>query len=296
LNADANQQSQLARNCRSISRFLTRPWQGTDGRLFHYDFEADGFGWSTTQSLFAVDPADLPEVDAWVARTIEGPLNAIRARLSSGDPTALDDGDFFKAAVLMLWLLDAAVHVPADESVRQDLNTLAALSAGALDRLVASIKEDLALRLVFTTSAENSIAPLFVPSSGTFAFTFVDKGCVSGRSIGIGLPLDVHCALIAVVADKGGDGELALLGPALSNFSIGSSQSTRVVLPPNLLGTLAEPEAARILKEQRQQCESLVSELRDVRQLVLQALAEVGVHPHVDRTGRIVHRPSSGPP
>lgn len=282
---------QFTKEGHHISRFLTRPWQDKEGRLFSYDFDRDTFDWSSSRSLFADDELLDPYVAAWLAETIEGPLNAVRPRLASKDPTAVDDTKFIKAAVLMIWLQGGWFQADVDEEVRQDMNRLAAMSTDELDGLVAAFHNDLALRLVFTSS-ETSIAPIFVPSSVIFPFPFTDPGCVSGHSVGIGLPLDVQCAAVLLPADRASEADQASLGPMLSNCSIGPSESKRVVLPPNLLGAMAERDAAQILKNQREQSEARVSDVRDIRQAVLAAFERVGFRARVDRTGRIVPPPA----
>lgn len=285
-------QRRIARNCRQISRFLTGPWENKEGKLFCYDFDDHAFAWSTRQALFAGEEPESSEVQRWLAETIEGPLSAIRPRLAGEDPTALDDRKFFKAAVLMLWLQGGWFDFAVAEDVRQDMSKLAALPAGELDDLVASIKDGMALRLVFTTSANNSMAPIFVPSFGIFPFTFPDPCCVSENSIGIGLPLDLHCALALLPSDKGGDADLSPLTPSISNSSIGSAESRRVILPPHLLGAMAESDAAAILEDQREQSESRVADARETRRAILETFARVGVRTQLDRTGRILRAPA----
>ena len=292
MNPEAVRQRQIARNCRALSRVLTRPWANKEGNLFCYDFDADAFTWSASRTLFAEGRLDPGKVETWLADTIEDPLGAIRPRLSGEDPTALDDWKFFKAAVLMVWLQGGWFQFALAEDVRQDLDRLAAMSTGELDDLVAAVKQELTLRLVFTTSPGDSIAPIFVPSSGIFPFAFPDPGCISEHSIGIGLPLDVHCALVLLPADREGEAALPLLKPLLSNASIGSSESRRVVLPPNLLGAMDERDAARILRDQREQSEARVADVREVRRAVLETFENLGIRTKVDRTGRILRTPA----
>jgi len=92
-------------------------------------------------------------------------------------------------------------------------------------------------------------------------------------------------------ADRARDAELTFLRPALSNASTGASESRRVILPRNLLGGMAERDAAQILEDQREQCEARVADVRVVRRAVLETFEKVGIRAQVDGTGRILRAP-----
>src|SRR3569623_90256 len=284
---DETPQRQITKNCHYISRFLTKPWEGKERKLLYYDFQSESFDKSPSLTLFAEDQINSQEVETWLRDVIETPLGCVRPRLASGDPKALDDWKFFRAAVLMVWLQGTRYHSVVDEEVRQDMGALAAMPPAELDRLVVEIKNDLDLRLISTVSHGTKFAPLFVPSSGLFQFTFPDTGCISGHSIGIGLPLDLRCALVLMPADKAGRADLSLLPASIANYSIGTSQSRLVVLPPDLLGVMSEREAARVLIEQRQLADSLYADDQKLRQTVSGMFSTMGIGLATDRTGRI---------
>ena len=278
---------QITKNCHYISRFLTRPWEFGQRQLHYYDFEADSFETLSSRNLFAEDEINTPEVETWLRDVVETPLGAVRPRLAAGDPAALDDWRFYRAALLMLWLQGVRVRSIAEQDARLELGALAALPQDQLDGLVAAIRAAYDLQLVFTIGRGTEIAPLFVPSAGLFQFTFPDTGCLSGHAMGIGLPLDQRCALVATPVEQHGRLDQSRLPGSVANCSVGTSASRRVVFSPDILSATSKENLRQVLQELRRANDFLVSAVREAQELVMGAFAQVGLQADREGSGRV---------
>jgi hypothetical protein len=224
--------SQVTKNCHYISRFLTRPWEVVDRQLDYYDFESKSFGRLSSKRLFAEDQINSSAVEIWLRDVLETPLAAARPKLVAAHPRALDDWCFFRAAVLMLWLQGARTQSVEDEDAKRELEWIAALSMPDLDGLVNEIRQDFEFRLVTTIAPDGMVAPIFYPSSGIFPVWHRDGGAVGGWHRGIGMPLDIHTVFVATGAQTHGEIDFSLWPASISNWSVGTSASRRVVIPP----------------------------------------------------------------
>jgi hypothetical protein len=278
---------QVTTNCHYITRSLTTPWEGDQRKLRFFDFDDNRFKIGQSATLFAADEINTQEVETWLDRTVENPLGACRRRLAAGDPNALDDWRFFRAATLMLWLQGVRVKAVADDDARRQLRELAGRPTDDIDGLVRAIAESYDLQLVTTVGDGERLAPVFVPSSGLFKFTYPDAGCASGNAVGLALPIDMHCALLATPAEKHGTRDLSRAPGSLSNCSVGTSAARRVVIPPTVFSAYSEDELRTILLELRQANDFLVSAVHDAQELVVGAYAEAGLEVGRDGAGRV---------
>jgi hypothetical protein len=161
-----NPSAQITRNCHFILRSLTKRWEQKDRFLLYYDFETGRFRTRSSQSLFAAEDLNSPEVERWL-HVLEDPLGAIRPRLVAGDANALDEWPFQRAVLLMLWLQGARSQTVRDAEAKRKLEWLARIPAAELDALTAGLRGEFDLQLAFTVAEGDRIAPLFVPSTGS---------------------------------------------------------------------------------------------------------------------------------
>ncbi len=281
---------QITTNCHYISRFLTRPWETEDGQrqLHYFDFDTQTFGKRSSRSLFAKDEINSQAVEEWLNDFVENPLGRVRDKLASGDPKALNDWPFFRAAVLMLWLQGVRSKSVEDRDLRRDLTDLASKPESHIDILVNMIRSDYDLQLVFTTSMPgDNWAPLSVPSTGVFPFALPDAGNMSHYTIAMGMPVDPTCALVATPIEKHGKLDLSLLPKQLANLSVGTKPARRVVLYPPVVASISEDQLRRDFHELRERNEMLVTSAEKIRELVLKMMDVVGIQPGMDRAGRI---------
>jgi hypothetical protein len=157
-----------------------------------------------------------------------------------------------------------------------------------LDYMVSMIQRDYNLHLVVGVTKGTGFYPLSVPSEGTFIVSVRDHGCMSGFSLGVGLPLAPRCALVAIPVENKGAIDLSLLPSSLANYSVGISPSRRVVLHPGVRQSIPEDQLRNDLKELRQTNDVLWSSIRDPRQKMTEGFGLVGIVPPKDRIGRIV--------
>jgi hypothetical protein len=279
--------SQVTKNCHFISRFLTKPWEFDDRRLWFYDFDNDTFDRASSKSLFAEDEINSPEVETWIKQTLEDPLALARPRLMKADPRVLDDWRFFRAAVLMLWLQGLRAASVEGMENRLHLEEIARMPIQHLDTFVQMIGRDFTLRLVFTVWEGTKFFPLSVPSEGTFIVQVDDPGCMSGSSLGVGMALDPRCAFVALPVEERRKLDLSLLPQSLANFSVGISPSRRVVLHPDVR-TLPEDQLRRDIHELRQNNDVLTSTVHEARRKIEEIFAVSGIRVARDGVGRII--------
>jgi len=248
----------------------------------------DTFERASSKSLFAEDEINAPVVETWLKETLETPLAHVRPRLVAADPRALEEPRFFRAAVLMLWLQGFRSSSVGETEDRRRLEDLAQMPIEHLDAMVQMIGRDYTLRLVFTVWQNRQFFPLSVPSEGTFLVKVNDPGCASGFSLGVGLPLDPRCALVALPVEERGTLDLSLLRPSLANYSVGISPSRRVVLHPQVRQSIPEDQLRRDLHELRENNDVLTKSIHDIRNLIAKGFAMAGIVVARDRVGRII--------
>lgn len=280
--------SQVTKTCHYITRSLTRPWEGDQRRLHFFDFDTGDFSYAPSATMFAENEINSQGVETWLDKTIENPLGACRKRLAAADPGALTDWKFYRAAALMLWLQGLRVRSISDQDARTALENLAKAPIEEIDQLVASIREEYDLCLVTTVADGEKIAPLYVPFSGTFQITFPDKGCLSGHAIGLGLPVDIHCALLVTPVQRHGAADTSRVPSSISNCSVGTSLARRVVVPPAVFDAYSEETLRTKLLDLRRGNDSLVSAVHEKQELVVEMFATTGLTVSRDGAGRVL--------
>jgi hypothetical protein len=279
---------QVTHNCHYVSRFLTTPWEEGQRLLRFYDFDEDAFHLRSSRTLLTGEDINSPTVETWLQRFIEDPIGNIRARLARGEVEQLENNwACFRAAMLILWLQGVRMRTLDDHDARRHLDALAALSEPAINGLVTEMMRSYNLRLYQTLWNGSSFAPLCVPSSGMYRFTFPDTGCQSGHSIGVGIPIDLHCALVATPAENHGQLDLSRIPGSLANCSVGTSEARRVVIMPLLYQQQGEDSLRTILKELRATNDFLITAVVENRSLVVDMYAESGIEVGRDGAGRI---------
>ena len=226
---------QITKNCHYISRSLTRPWEAEQRRLHFYDFDTASWDDDSSYRLFAEESLNPQYVEAWLDKTIEGPLSLCRKKFASSGSGVLEDWGFYRAATLMLWLQGMRVKSVSDDDARRNLEHLATRSIDETDQLVVAIRAEYDLALATTVGKDGMLAPLFFPSSGLFPLTYPDSGCISGHTVALGLPLDLWSALIALPREDAGMRDVSRIPSSISNLSVGVANARKVVVPPMLL-------------------------------------------------------------
>jgi hypothetical protein len=282
---------QITKNCHYISRSLTRPWEAEQRRLHFYDFDAGRWYDDSSYGLFAEESLNPQHVEAWLDKTIEGPLSLCRKKLTSGASGALEDWGFYRAATLMLWLQGMRVKSVSDLDARRNLEHLATRSIEETDQLVVTIREEYDLALATTVGKDGMLAPLYFPSSGLFPLTYPDSGCISGHTVALGLPLDLWSALIALPRENTGVRDASRIPSSISNLSVGVANADKVVVPPLLLEQRPRAEVTQILKELRAANAHLLDLVKDSKRLVAAAFEQTGLEPPRDGAGRFPPRP-----
>jgi hypothetical protein len=284
---------QETHNCHYISRLLTKPWEYGQRMLRFYDFETDRFGSKSSRSMFAGERLNTPNVERWLKDYVEDPLGAIRARIANGDVFPLEnDWACHRAALLMVWLQGGRPTTLREQTAREWLESLARMPEAELNGLVMLMREDHDLRLIHTVASPtgDGFAPLYFPSTGLFPFLVRDPGCLSGWSFALGLPIDVHCALLVTPTERHVELDLAAVRGMLASWSIGLSRALRVVIAPALYDQEGEGRLRALLHELRRTNDHLVDLVQQCRQLVASAFAEFGLEPQHDGAGRIPPR------
>ncbi len=281
---------QTTHNCHYISRFLTRPWEGDQQFLRFYDFEADRFGRRSSRSLFAEEDVNTPAVERRLRDVIETPLGAIRARVARGEYELLQrDWERYRAALLLLWLQGSRVRAVREETARQALDRLAAMPEAELNGFAMAMTEIYDLRLVHTEITETgAFAPLVFPSTGLFPFSVQDPSCLSGRSFGLGLAIDVHCAIVATPVERKGRIDMSNARAILASCSIAASPARHVVLMPAHYDQLGERVLRERLRAMRASNDLVIKLAQQAREIVCHAARETGLEPTIDGSGRIV--------
>ena len=269
------------KNCHYISRFLTKPWEQEDRRLWFYDFDAGDFGRSSSKRLFAADSINSPKVEVWLGRVIETPLATVRPMLESVDPTALNDWAFHRAAILMLWLQGSRSKSLQGKGNRS-LEWIAAQSEEDLDTLAALFMEDYKFALVTTVQKDGRVAPLFFPSSGMFPVALRDSDCRSGYSMALAMPLAVTCALVAVPDGSGVD--TSLLPGSISNCSVGAATARKVLICPGLVRDAQLKKELILMREQNLE---LLRNIENKQLLTVEMSRQLGIETSFDQAGRL---------
>jgi hypothetical protein len=281
---------QVTHNCHYISRLLTTPWEGAQRFLRCYDFDTGRFELRSSRSLFAAEDINSVEVERWLKNMVEDPLGSIRRRVAQGDVEPLENSwRCYRAAVLMILLQGGRVGTIDDHDARRHLEGLAAMSEGELDGLAREMMRRFDLRLIHTVANADGTgyAPLYMPSTGLFPLVVPDLGCLSGHSFGLGLPIDLTCALLQTPIDQQDKIDLSENRGILWSSSIGTSTARRVVVMPGLYEQEGEANLRELLLELRRNNDKLVAFTQEKRDLIVSMFANAGINVVRDAAGRI---------
>jgi hypothetical protein len=94
-------------NCHFVSRFLTRPWEYEQRRLWYFDFDRGEVRWQSSETLFAAKGTNSPAVEERLNRIIETPLASARAKLANEVSDQQDQElpwPLFRALALLMML------------------------------------------------------------------------------------------------------------------------------------------------------------------------------------------------
>lgn len=275
------------KNCHYVTQSLTVPWEGERRFLHYFDFDTEEFDKKPSRRLFAEERLNSPEVEAWLRDTIETPLGIQKRRVVAGDMQALDGWRYFRAATLMVWLQGARVSTVGDLDARVHLERLAKQPIEQTDQLVQLFRQEYELARASTIQSEAGIAPLVVPGGGIFPVLYRDAGCLSGWATAFALPLDVHCALVVLPVEASGKRDLERIPSTLASFSVGTSKSRKVVIPPAAFKRYTTQELRLRLLSIRARNDAVFEDARAQKQDVLNALSTSGLLPRFDGADRI---------
>lgn len=187
----------------------------------------------------------------------------------------------------MLWLQGMRVESVVGKSARNHLDIISRMREDEVDQLVKRIRDEYDLHVIFTHHEGRKFAPLMVPSSGIFKFAHEDSSCLTGYSIGVGLPLDQSCALAATRRNENSLADLQPMSHRIANLSLGTSEATQVVIDPDIRASTAANELIEELRLQRATNDELVHNVYELREAVRRLYEEKGASVKRDRGGRL---------
>lgn len=278
-----------------ISKSLTKPWRFGQKELHRFDFETDAFEQPRWKKVYGKDDLNSPGLEGWLERVIETPLGRARPRLEARDRTALDDPEFFRAAVLMVMLQGSRTATALEgngstvgEGAKRTLEGVAQWPRHEIDELVRQYTRDLPLRLVFTPEVAGRWSPLSMPSTGIFPVYFSDRRCLSGWGIGTALPLHPKCAFVVAPPGDQSEVDFAALAETLAGRSVGNSNARHVVLDRGYIESIPADKLRLHLRLQRKANDDMVDLAEDRRSVVTRIAGAFGFHAAEDPAGRLV--------
>ncbi len=276
-------------NCHYVSRFLTKPWEGAGRTLHYYDFAADRILRKSSKTLLAADRINSQVVETFLNRMVERNLSLCRDAVARGSRDALQDWRNYRAAVLMLWLqiLRTEARDPTTDA-RARLEKMAAWTSAEVDTYVAVIQQEHVLRVISTeTDEQGRHEPLYVPSSGFFAFTFRDQSCLTGRVLAFAVPIDLHCALVAAPRGCGDAEAFAEVGRLLPRYSVTGKHADRVVISALLREAYDDATLRASIREHRESNLAIQAAVAEARAQVVRAVGSVGALVEEDSSKRL---------
>lgn len=247
-------------NSHFVSRFLTKPWECEQRRLWFYDFTDKRLKNESSRRLFARVDAHEPEFEQRLNRLVETPIAAVRSTLwgAAEDVSQLQEWPLFRALALLVLLqpFRSSDHPDAPATLAKALQN----DDSHLDVLVRSIGE----QYRFLRVSVSMRSPLFYPSDGYFPLTCepVDGGC----SFGLAIPLSPQHAFVAVPQHVKREQTLLWVqndGGFVSNYSVGH-RSDRVVVHPSAVEALSDSKIATALEEARASVIGAIGLCRDI--------------------------------
>ncbi|MBI3098265.1 MAG: hypothetical protein HYY93_08505 [Planctomycetes bacterium] len=233
-------------NCHFVSRFLTKPWEFGQRRLWYYDFGSRTLKDRSSETLFALEGLHSDRTEGLLNRYVETPLSRARADLTGAVSDGMVDDsnpDIFRA--LRLLLLLQPLRSSGDDTASRTLAEIIALKPMEIDQMVAQWQR--LYRLVRVRAHDEM--PLFYPSAGMFHLPLLRSTGAFEWALAIPLTESYAFAFIPREID------LAVLrgiwtGGFVSNASVGLS-SSRVVVHPAAVASCSREELFRVIEQCR---------------------------------------------
>jgi hypothetical protein len=264
-------------NCHFVSRFLTKPWEFGQRRLYFYNVKTGRFDDKSSRSLFARRGINSAEIEHRLDQLIETPLaSAIKdwGREPQDRVIPIDDWPAFRALALIFMM-----QVPRgaqDASLARELAEMCSWPDSKADEYAHGMNQ------VYTigTFRPPATFPLFYPSKGYFMIPLIGDPPLHCGAMAI--PLTERLAIVSVPRSFEEERFRAILslggGEFVCNMSVGTN-AERVVVHPSVMAR-ARPEdlGAHITKMQKNNL-TLLQALSDMKSVAVAAFAEIGMTP-----------------
>ena len=238
-------------NSHFVSRFLTRPWEFGQRRLWYYDFDRRHISHCSSRSLFAQRGSSSPEMERRLNDLVETPLSRFVQTLAAKSPSgAAEVYDWPLVRALHIILLIQAIRPSNHELHRRELRKVLHLPNEDIDQLAAASNKTYQL----VRLGAHPRAPLFYPSDGVFVVP-VQAGKASGRFVQlIAMPVTPLYAVLSIPRNVDTDYVLDTItvgnGGYLSNSSVGTA-ARRVVIHPAIVSDNDRQHIVTTLEENR---------------------------------------------
>jgi hypothetical protein len=242
-----------------VSKFLTKPWEVANRKLWFYDFRTKSIEMVPTKELFSEEGLHSIFVGERLNSIVERPLSANIASLigdHTGSSSGIDNWELFRALVLLFPL--QPIRLPS-ATVPGSLEEILALK----DSEINFIAQHLSERYKVVRIRANPSRPMFYPESGYFVLPdFVSQ--TSPRAV-VAIPVTPVFAFAMVPID----GDIQRLkelwtGDLISGLSVGLKAS-RVVVPPTLLHGAPQDAVRGGIEEERIAASGLFSSVSDLK-------------------------------
>ncbi len=255
------------RNCHFVSRFLTKPWEFGQRRLWCYDFDRKQIDQKSSRSLFAEVGRNTPEIEKCLNELIETPIsNAIRTLVPSGAIDNVEIGEWGLFRALNLLLLLQWSRASERESHRSRLGQALSWDEATLDQLVLACQQT---HIVVGLRGDPR-APLCYPSHGLFAVP-IRKQCGSYAAI-YAIPLTEYFAVARVPRDVNMDEVFQTItcqGGYLTNSSVGTT-ALKVIVHPSVMEWYGPDRVAQMLEHARNGVRLSFSLCHEIKRLDLE--------------------------
>lgn len=241
-----------------VSRFLTKPWEDDNRKLWFYDFAAHRFGRQSSKSLLAVTEGYPHEVEDALNRLVESPVSSVLGVMSPDRLQLLSAPQSWSVyrALLSLTLLQASRYgeLHGDESQEDDPDLHLDDDRDSLPSILARGHE----HLDDLAQAHSQVGALYLVPVKPPAFLFYpDVGFFGVPTPGafatpLALPLSPQLAAVTVARRLPEDVAQGTLGDAnrMMQLSVGLDTSRRIILPQ--MGSLpAEDELGPLVEALR---------------------------------------------
>lgn len=236
-----------------VSEFLVKPWKcerKSNSGIWYYDFSRDKIDHKSSKIIFAERRVFTPEIEKRYDRLIETPLSRFINSLTT-EKEKFENSDWEIQRALYLIFLAQAARVSQAREPKQEtcFSEFLKREDDVLNGLVSFTMQDSQLIRM------PSIQPIFYPDLGIFQIPFEDSGCVSKWSVGYGIPITPHIAL--VMLSKTAGQPIASKTP-LWAYSLGLNERTnRVAIPPYLIENDSQEKIIEEIKVGRSQSQEI---------------------------------------